>query len=68
MSEPAQHNYVKKLLALCAARRLPAGALAAVDVYHGRGCGIYRGHLCDCDPRIDVRVVPPAGESRNGKD
>jgi len=65
MSEPRQHNYVKKLDELLRQTQIPAHSLRWVDIYHDDWCAINRGGYCDCDPDIKVYLDPHLDPGRN---
>lgn len=65
MSNPNEHNYMKKLLRLYQEGKLPHVSLELVDVYHDSWCAIHHGRFCDCDPDIKIRRRPFADPNRN---
>ena len=68
MTDPKQHNYMKKLLEMQARGELPTAGLSDVDVAHDDWCGVHTGSYCNCDPEITLRKRPspwPAQPSDN---
>jgi hypothetical protein len=57
-----RHNYQIKLARLLAAGKIEfkPNRLAKVGVYHGAGCRIWKGGLCNCDAAGKCRPVTPA--------
>ena len=52
---PAEHNYIKKLLAMKQAGLLSSEAGAAsVRISHDDWCDIFTGGACNCEPLIRV--------------
>jgi hypothetical protein len=33
-----------------------------VDLYHGDACASWRGEPCDCDPVVQLRVIPDGSQ------
>jgi hypothetical protein len=58
MTDPMQHNYMKKLMDMQARGELPAACLSDVDIAHDDWCGIYTSGYCNCDPEITIRKRP----------
>jgi hypothetical protein len=58
MFDPGKHNYYKKLVELYERGLVPPGGLADVAVYHDDWCRTHRGGYCDCDPEVEVQLLP----------
>ena len=58
MPDPAQHNYIKKLLAMQDRGEIPDAGLACVDIEHDGWCAIFAGGYCNCDPAVILRQWP----------
>jgi len=65
MSEPRQHNYVKKLEELLCQGLISGPSVYWIDIYHDDWCGINRGDYCDCDPDIMLYLNPHLDPGRN---
>ena len=52
MTDPMEHNYMKKIMALVRSGKLEGCVLQDLQVAHDDWCGIHGGGVCNCDPDV----------------
>jgi hypothetical protein len=63
-STSPEPHYLPKLRALAARGVLRPGC-QTVDILHDHWCALFQGHLCNCDPDVQVLPAPPDDAARN---
>lgn len=58
-------NYLPAVAAI--AHTATRGMVNHVNIYHDEWCGIFKGKVCNCNPRVERGIPTPVRNQENGR-